>query len=375
MKCPKCDYLGFETGDRCKNCGYDFSLLAAHSFDAPVEPDITLRVEDFSDDSTDMWLKDLDRILPGPGIDVPLDPMDPREVDEPIEMRPKSAPLPADFTIDPIEPVDAIDSVDPLHDLPWAIVPPAPEITLNPPEERADTIEAAEPWPRIHPVEPPLPLFIPDDGDDTPLITMPSAPRPPLAVRRTPEVPRLRAVSRLRAVEPALDLREEPAERTEEPDVDVDSDADVSRSWDAAASPQSVAGRRVSAAAIDHVILLAIDLAVVYFTVRMAGLQASEWHLIPPMPMAIFLGMIAFAYFTAFTAVGGQTIGKMATGVRVVGEDRREVDGFAACRRTVAAVLSYVTIGLAYLPGLIGGDRRALHDRIAHTRVVAGPSA
>ena len=29
MKCPKCDYLGFETGDRCKNCGYDFSLLAA----------------------------------------------------------------------------------------------------------------------------------------------------------------------------------------------------------------------------------------------------------------------------------------------------------------------------------------------------------
>ena len=28
MKCPKCSYLGFETGDRCKNCGYDFSLLA-----------------------------------------------------------------------------------------------------------------------------------------------------------------------------------------------------------------------------------------------------------------------------------------------------------------------------------------------------------
>ena len=28
VKCPKCDYLGFETGDRCKNCGYDFSLLS-----------------------------------------------------------------------------------------------------------------------------------------------------------------------------------------------------------------------------------------------------------------------------------------------------------------------------------------------------------
>ena len=29
MKCPKCAYLGFETGDRCKNCGYDFALLSA----------------------------------------------------------------------------------------------------------------------------------------------------------------------------------------------------------------------------------------------------------------------------------------------------------------------------------------------------------
>ena len=28
MKCPKCGYLGFETTDRCRNCGYDFSLAA-----------------------------------------------------------------------------------------------------------------------------------------------------------------------------------------------------------------------------------------------------------------------------------------------------------------------------------------------------------
>jgi len=27
VKCPKCGFLGFETGDRCKNCGYDFSLV------------------------------------------------------------------------------------------------------------------------------------------------------------------------------------------------------------------------------------------------------------------------------------------------------------------------------------------------------------
>src|SRR5262249_36332036 len=31
MKCPKCGYLGFEEVERCRNCGYDFSL-------APVDP-------------------------------------------------------------------------------------------------------------------------------------------------------------------------------------------------------------------------------------------------------------------------------------------------------------------------------------------------
>ena len=36
MKCPKCDYLGFETGDRCRNCGYDFSLLSVVD---PAPPD------------------------------------------------------------------------------------------------------------------------------------------------------------------------------------------------------------------------------------------------------------------------------------------------------------------------------------------------
>jgi uncharacterized RDD family membrane protein YckC len=33
MKCPKCGYLGFEQVDRCRNCGYDFSLSA--SIDLP----------------------------------------------------------------------------------------------------------------------------------------------------------------------------------------------------------------------------------------------------------------------------------------------------------------------------------------------------
>ena len=62
MKCPKCDYLGFETGDRCKNCGYDFSL-AADAVASTREPELVLREpEPFSRDA-DRWLNQLEARL------------------------------------------------------------------------------------------------------------------------------------------------------------------------------------------------------------------------------------------------------------------------------------------------------------------------
>jgi len=30
MRCPKCQYVGFEPSPRCKNCGYDLSLGNTH---------------------------------------------------------------------------------------------------------------------------------------------------------------------------------------------------------------------------------------------------------------------------------------------------------------------------------------------------------
>jgi hypothetical protein len=41
MKCPKCGYIGFESTDKCRNCGYEFSLAAPRSqaFDLPLKID------------------------------------------------------------------------------------------------------------------------------------------------------------------------------------------------------------------------------------------------------------------------------------------------------------------------------------------------
>ena len=81
MKCPKCDYLGFETGDRCRNCGYDFSLMTDSS--AAGADDLMLREPDSSAGPND-WIDHLERDLrlspsalptasPSPVAAVPLD--------------------------------------------------------------------------------------------------------------------------------------------------------------------------------------------------------------------------------------------------------------------------------------------------------------
>jgi len=40
MRCPKCRYISFDSGERCRNCGYDFSLAA----ETPPD-DLSLRAD------------------------------------------------------------------------------------------------------------------------------------------------------------------------------------------------------------------------------------------------------------------------------------------------------------------------------------------
>ena len=221
---------------------------------------------------------------------------------------------------------------------------------------------------------PALPLFHPGGADwDEPLIKVPAAPRPPLAVRRTPDRPKLRTVAKpVRHIyqppdpEGVLEFAEEPAPRAPSPRVETAVAAAK------AGAGISGAGRRLIAAAVDQIILFSIDAIVIYFTFRIAGLPLSEWQQIPMLPLVLFLLMVKASYFSVFTALGGQTVGKMATGIRVVGEDDRDVNPSRAVQRTLAGLASVATVGLGFAPVLLGGERRALHDRVAGTRVV-GP--
>jgi uncharacterized RDD family membrane protein YckC len=378
VKCPKCAYLGFETGDRCKNCGYDFSLLSAAEFGADyadrTSSDESNDADEASSDRLDYAFRtSLDE-------DVSIHPSDDLEYRDPwLDNRrdphgSKHRPEPS-----------SRDDIDDGLAMSLAPEPPLvdePIIRLGPAFDGEP--EPARPmWPpapapaasvRFMPsgsVEAALPLFTPsEEEDDEPLIKMPATPRAPLAVRRTPDTPRLRAAPRFTSrpsPAPALQFSDEPVEW---PAAVAEESSRIRHApANAIATDSSRPGARVIAAAIDCAILLGIDLGVMYFTVRMAGLSMSEWNVLPFAPMLTFLVLLKIAYVYAFTAVGGQTIGKMAVGTRVIAEDGAAVDAARAMRRTCAGVLSFLLLGLGFVPALFG-DRRALHDRLAGTRVV-----
>jgi uncharacterized RDD family membrane protein YckC len=287
-KCPKCQYFSFDSGDRCRNCGYDFSLA----------------------------------------LDLPADDLQMQTGSEP------EGPL-GDFT---------------LHDTP-----------------------------------PNLPLFTPAGDPDAPLVTPNPTPRAPLAVRRgAPTTGRPGRPKRERTdVDPeprlALDTAEipvvAPPSRAAAPVAPVNAKPEP-RAGSEDEGDMRTAGTlaRLGAAAIDGAILIGIDVMVLYFTLKICDLTFGDILLLPAAPLLAFLALLDGGYLTTFVAAGGQTIGKMAVGIRVVPADpaaprfERVTFGHAIVR-AVAYLVALLPFGLGLLPALFG-EHRGLHDRLADTRVV-----
>jgi uncharacterized RDD family membrane protein YckC len=121
---------------------------------------------------------------------------------------------------------------------------------------------------------------------------------------------------------------------------------------------------------IDLSILAIVDALVVYFTMQLCGLTVLDFGLLPKRPLLAFLMVQNGGYLVAFTA-GGQTLGKMAMGIRVVSADEaRPLDLGRAMLRTLLWLVLAIPAGLGFLTAFMTSDRRGLHDRVAGTRVV-----
>ncbi|GAC1402393.1 MAG: RDD family protein [Pyrinomonadaceae bacterium] len=90
-----------------------------------------------------------------------------------------------------------------------------------------------------------------------------------------------------------------------------------------------------------------------------------------------YMTLIVFALFNyvALAAWTGRTVGKWATGLRIIHADAQGVPreiGFARAllRHTVGYALSIITLGLGFLLAVFDKNGRTLHDFVAGTIVV-----
>lgn len=79
--------------------------------------------------------------------------------------------------------------------------------------------------------------------------------------------------------------------------------------------------------------------------------------------------VIPLVFFTGFWAHGGQTLGMRAWKIRLVREDGRPVDWRDALKRHLAALLSWLSLGLGYLWMLHDREHLTWHDRLSATRL------
>lgn len=318
MKCPKCGYLGFEPVDRCRNCGYDFSLANAAS-GATDLPELAIRDEAHAR-SEDPQLLDL-TIDPGPG----------------LQSRPPA-----------------------VRDEPAARSPEAPG-------RRGDELPLFE----LRQVEAGPGRFADRPvADDEPLIKKAPAPRPPLSVRRaTPDVSRSRAEARrMPSLDLGLDIAPPAASRGGEAEGPAREEPWPPRVEAGTQEPASLFAR-LCAAVVDVGVLVVVDILVIYFTMQLCEIQIGELGLLPKGPLLAFLIVQNGGYLTAFTA-SGQTLGKMAAGIRVVAMPGTTLDLGRAAIRTIVWLMLVLPAGLGLLSAVFSADHRGLHDRLASTRVV-----
>jgi uncharacterized RDD family membrane protein YckC len=134
-----------------------------------------------------------------------------------------------------------------------------------------------------------------------------------------------------------------------------------------------VTGRRVIATIIDGLIFGVAYwlLALAFGDIRTEG-EAANWVSNLPGWASIAYGLFVVGYCVLLEGYLGQTIGKMAAGIKVVSEATGATPGIAAAAirtllRLIDGLFSYA---VAFITVLASNKRQRLGDMAAHTLVV-----
>jgi uncharacterized RDD family membrane protein YckC len=134
-----------------------------------------------------------------------------------------------------------------------------------------------------------------------------------------------------------------------------------------------VTARRVVATIIDGLVFGVAYwlLALAFGDLRTQG-EAADWVANLPAAASVAYGLFVAGYYVLLEGLLGQTLGKLALGIRVVDEATGQAPGIAAAAirtllRIVDGLLGYT---VAFITVLVSAKRQRLGDMAARTLVV-----
>jgi uncharacterized RDD family membrane protein YckC len=135
--------------------------------------------------------------------------------------------------------------------------------------------------------------------------------------------------------------------------------------------------QRTAAFLIDLALLGALHLAyffvIAVFLIQAVSLDFGMLLGITITYVLLFLGgpfFLVLSYFTILHTWGGQTLGKIIIGIRVVGTDDRPLSIGKAFLRTTAYFVSALPLGAGFLWIVLDREGRSWHDRLAGSKVI-----
>ena len=109
--------------------------------------------------------------------------------------------------------------------------------------------------------------------------------------------------------------------------------------------------------------------AVIRWALQLVTSGEIDWAPQPWVTALVFAGWL-FIYYAYPWSVSGKTFGMAMLGIRVVRKDGSPATPRNGILRTLALPLSFLTLGIGFVPIITGRHRRALHDAIGGTAVV-----
>ena len=128
--------------------------------------------------------------------------------------------------------------------------------------------------------------------------------------------------------------------------------------------------RRLAVMAYDTLLLLSVLLLATAIIVIPLGMTTGEGQISGNVIYRLYLLLLIIGYFIWPWLRGGQTVGMRSWHVRLVSMDGERVALKQVLIRLLAALLSWLAMGLGFFWVLVDPAKLAWHDRLSNTRLI-----